>query len=285
MDERDIRPEPSQSKDYSVDVTKPRETPSSTPTPTPSTPPTQAELQEQRRLEALERIKNNQSQKIKNSMRTGVIKKVVIIIMGILLAGLVVALVTFMVMGTGDKEDPTYTRLSMIVNNIDMTYVVLETGEVILRPINPGDTIEINAMVRNSHDIGGDTINVAVPPPAIFVRFRVYLILDYEYRYDVLKLDYDEDLWYKYDPEYDEMKEDDHYYYYMGSLISQESADLFSSITFHGPSLTVEDGGKYGQIQIEVEALEANFEFIRNDSAWNSRPDGWFDYMQNEFYQ
>lgn len=284
MDERDFRPSSSESKDYSVDVTKPRETPSPTPTPTPSAPPSAADLQEQRRLEALEKIKQNQSQKIKNSMRSGVVKKVFIIAFSILLAGLVVALVTFMVMGTGDKEDPTYTRLSMIVNNKDMTYVVLETGEVVLRPINPGDTLEISSTVRNSNDIGGDTINVAVPPPAIFVRFRVYLILDYEYRYDVLKLDYNEDLWYKHVEGVDR-NEDDHYYYYKGSLVSQESVDLFKSLTFYGPSLTVEDGGKYGQIQIEVESIEANFEYIRNDSAWNSRPDGWFDYMQNEFYQ
>ena len=283
MDERDFRPSSSTSKDYSVDVTKPRET--TTPSQSTATPsqPTAEELQEQRRLEALEKIKQNQSQRLKSSARSGVIKKVFIGVFAALLAGLVIALIVFMVMGTGDKEEAVYTRLSMVVNNTDMTYVVLETGEVILRPINPGDTLAISSMVRNSHEIGGDTINVAVPPPAIFVRFRVYLILDYEYRYDVIKLDYDEDLWYRYDEDYD-YGEDDHYYYYMGSLVSQEAVDLFSALTFYGPSLTVEDGGKYGQIQIEVEAIEANFEFIRNDTAWLSRPDGWFDYMQNQFY-
>jgi hypothetical protein len=86
MDERDFRP--NSSKDYSVDVTKPREeVKPTTTTPPPSTPPTEAELQEQRRLEALERLKNNQSQKLKASARNTVLKKIIIGGLGVLLTG------------------------------------------------------------------------------------------------------------------------------------------------------------------------------------------------------
>ena len=72
--------------------------------------------------------------------------------------------------------------------------------------------------------------------------------------------------------------------HYKGFLGSQESTNLFSAIQFYGPNLSCDDGGKYGQIRIEVESMEADFEYIRSDSAWSTRPDGWFDYMQNVYY-
>ena len=282
MDEKDFKP--SSSQDYSVDVTKPKEEKPATPSSAPaSTPPTEADLQEQRRLEALERLKNNQSQKIRASARNGLLKKIIIGVLAVLLVGLIVAVVVFMMLNGGEEEEEVLIRLSMQVDNKDMTYVVLETGEVVLRPINPGDTLEISSFIRNANLIGGDTVNIANPPPPIFIRFKVYLILDYEYRYDVLKLDMDNNMWYTYDEETDS-GENDHYYYYKGFLGSQESTNLFSAIQFYGPNLSCDDGGKYGQIRIEVESMEADFEYIRSDSAWSTRPDGWFDYMQNVYY-
>lgn len=282
MDEKDFRP--NSSRDYSVDVTKPREeVKPTTPTTTPQAPPTEAELQEQRRLEALERLKNNQSLKLKASARNTTIKKIIIGILAVLLVGLIVAVVVFMMLNGGDEEEEVFLRLSMQVDNKDMTYVVLDTGEVVLREIHPGDTLDISSFIRNSNKIGGDTINIADPPPPIFIRFRVYLILDYEYRYDILKLNLNENQWYSYDAEFDK-GQDDHYYYYKGHLNSQESVNLFSAITFYGPSITCDDGSKYGQIVIEVESIEADFEYVRSDSAWSSRPDGWFEYMQNVYY-
>ena len=49
---------------------------------------------------------------------------------------------------------------------------------------------------------------------------------------------------------------------------------ITTSITFNGDVLTCDDGGKYGQIQIFVDSIEADINNARN--LWPTAPQGWF---------
>ena len=55
--------------------------------------------------------------------------------------------------------------------------------------------------------------------------------------------------------------------------------ELFSQIEFSGDAITVEDGGKYGQIQVKVESVEGNINNILSRSLWPTAPQGWVSYM------
>ena len=263
-----------------IDVTKPRETRPATPMSNIDTSRVSSyTLQEQAALERLAKKMGGGPEKRGSS---GLIKTIIAIVLVVLLIILAVVFIIFIGNGKSDVIEDYDMRLSMQIDNKSFLSVITETGREQLREINPGDKIGLRASVRNSHDITGDNENLGTYPPSIYVRFKIVLILDYQERYDIISIDdfYKKNKWYRYDKLTEDSMhngatEDDHYFYYLGSLKYQEGQEMFSGIEFLGEAITCEDGGKYGQIQVHVECIEADLENVINGAVWKTAPQGW----------
>ena len=239
-------------------------------------------LKEQQSLERLKKKVGNLDQK---ESKSGAIKTIVAIILVILLIVIAVLFVMVLNKNSTTSEESYDMRLSMQIENKSALSIITEAGQEQLRKINPGDRIALRSSVRNAFDIRGDVVGEGEYAPAIYVRFKLVLILDYQERYDIM-VPTMSDKWHKYDAEVEQsiangVFENDHYYYYIGSLSFMEPAELFSEIEFDGDVITCEDGGKYGQIQVHVEAIEANIGNIVNRSVWKSAPQDWVNKMLN----
>ena len=238
-------------------------------------------LREQQSLDKLKRQVGNLNQK---ENRAGNIKSIVAIILVVLL--IILAIVFVIVIGRGSTKvvEDYDMRLSMQIENKSSLSIITEAGLEQLREINPGDKVPLRASVRNSADISGESTGVGTAPPSIFVRFKIVLILDYQERYDILIPTLSDEVWYRYNSQdedrYGGVSEDDHFYYYKGSLAFMEPAVLFSQIEFDGNVLTCDDGGKYGQIQVYVESIPALITNITSRSSWPTAPQGWIEYMR-----
>ncbi len=219
--------------------------------------------------------------------KSGGFKTAIAIILVIIL--IILAVVFVMVLNrTGTAEEQDYDmRLSMQIENKSALSIITETGKEQLREINPGDIIPLRATVRNSSDVVGEEVDDSVTPPSIYVRFKLVLILDYEERYDIM-IPTMTNRWYKYNQETEDklpggVVEDDHYYYFLGALSFMQPEVLFSSIEFSGEAITCDDGGKYGQIQVKVESVEADIDNIVNRTLWPTAPQQWIIKMvQNQ---
>ena len=233
---------------------------------------------EQQALERLKRTVGNPNQK---ENRLSHLKTIIAIILILLLLALAVVFVVLI-----GKADPNRIiqydiRISMQIENKSVLSVLTSDGREQLREINPGDTVPLRASIRNANEFYGDEDVSEGTPPPIFVRYKLVLILDYEERFDVLKPAMNETMWYSYPTE---DPRSDHYYYYAGTVYFQQTQELFSSITFDGESLFCEDGGKYGQIQVMVESIEANINSIMSEGIWPTAPNEWRNVMYNLEY-
>ena len=230
-----------------------------------------------REQQSLEKLKKTVGGPSGHQGRSGKIKTLVAIILVIVLLLLLVVF-GIVLSRTGKSEEETYDiRVSLEIENKSLLTIITDTGKEALRPINPGDRLDISAYARNSNDYRGDVSTGAGTPPNIYVRFRLRLILNYQDRYDVLvpKLTAN---WYKFDADVDGdgSNYDDHYYYFCGSVPYQRRIELFSQLTVDGDSITCEDAdaGRYGQIQVLVESIEADVNSLSN-GIWPTAPKSW----------
>lgn len=252
-----------------------------------------------REREALERLRNRATgrpstprvdsggsvAKVKKPSSSGEFKKNMKVAIAILLVLIVIAILIVFVIFIGRngvvENEFSDIRVSIKMENKSSLTMVTETGEEVLRELNPGDTIQLRAYARNSNDYRGDVMsNNSATPTSVYVRFKVVLILGYEERYDLLKPNVGS-VWYRYNAE-DEadimgggVTEDDGYYYYNGSLGFNGRVELFTEIELIGKNFTCDDGGKYGQIQVIVEAVEAVQENLIDGRVWSTAPRHW----------
>lgn len=261
----------------SIDVTKPR----SAPTPNANLDASRVSDYTLREQAALERLaKKMGTGGHQKEDRSGSIKTIIAIILVVILIVIAVAFILVLNKNSEVTEEADYDmRLSMQIENKSALSIITEAGKEQLREINPGDIIPLRASVRNSTDVLGDRTEENTLPPPIYVRFRLVLILDYEERYDIM-IPTMTNRWYKYNKEVEDnreggVKEDDHYYYYLGTLSYMQPEVLFSSIEFSGDAITCDDGGKYGQIQVHVESVEADIDNIVNRTMWPTAPQEW----------
>ena len=260
-----------------IDVTKPRESRPSTPMSNiDSSRVSDYTLREQQSLERLTKKLGGVDEKKDHS---GLIKTIIAIVLVIILIILAIVFIVFIGKDKDTIVEDYDMRLSMQIENKSFLSVITETGREQLREINPGDRIGLRATVRNAQDITGEKEEQGAAPPSIYVRFKIVLILDYVERYDIIVPSM-QDCWYKYDKETEDgfhngAEEDDHYYYYVGALKHREAQELFSSILFDGDAITCDDGGKYGQIQVHVECIEADLNNVINGQLWPTAPQGW----------
>lgn len=260
--------------DKIIDVTKPRASNYTS----PITNISDFTLKEQ---EALEKIKTQMGKKAekRDSNKLSNFKTVIAVVLVVILVAIAIAFVVIIGKNTDSEEENYDTRISMKIENKSALTIITDTGKEELREINPGDKIPLSAYIRNSNEYTGDGHGGGATPPNIYVRFKIVLILGFEERYDIIVPTMTE-LWYKYNAEdesniIDGATEDDHYYYYLGSLSFLQKAELFSSIEFNGETITCDDGGKYGQIQVQVEAIEANINNITSEGVWPTAPKKW----------
>ena len=243
-----------------------------------------------REQQALEKLRKSVGTGKSREGTAGKIKTIVAIILVIIL---ILILITFVVLltRTGSSEEENYDiRISMEIENKSLLTIITETGKEELRPINPGDRLAISAYARNANDYRGDVSDGTAKVSSIYVRFKIKLILNFEDRYDVL-IPTITDNWYRYDPVADsaEGKKDDNFYYYCGSVAYQRPIELFSSLKVDGNAIDCEDAdiGRYAQIQVLVESIEADKNKLSNN-IWPTAPTTWLfktirgDYNLNE---
>lgn len=237
-------------------------------------------LREEQALEKLKRQIGNLNQKESNS---GKIKSIIAIILVVLLIALAIVFVMVIGKNTNIQEESYDVKLSMQIENKSAFSIITDTGREQLREINPGDKLPVKAYIRNSDSYSGDINQGDITPPNIYVRFRLVLVLDYQERYDIL-IPTMSNKWYKYNPD-DESQiiggvtSDDNYYYYLGSVSFLQRVELFSELEFSGDAITCDDGGKYGQVQVFVESVEANINSITSDAIWPTAPKYWITQM------
>lgn len=263
----------------SIDVTKPR----SAPAPTANVDSSRVSdytLREQAALERLAKKIGSAGGGRQREDKSGSIKTIIAIVLVAILIVIAVAFIIVLNKNNEATEESDYDmRLSMQIENKSALSVITEAGKEQLREINPGDIIPLRASVRNSTDVLGDRTEENALPPPIYVRFRLVLILDYQERYDIM-IPTMTNRWYRYNKEVEDnlmggVSQDDHYYYYLGTLSYMQPEVLFSSIEFSGDAITCDDGGKYGQIQVHVESVEADIDNIVNRTMWPTAPQEW----------
>ena len=272
------------SKDKAINVTKPREVRSNVDTSRVS----DLTLREQQSLERL-RKKVGDSTHVKD--RASNIKSIVAIALVIILILLAVVFIILISQNTTEEEDEYDVRMSMMIENESALHVVTDAGKEELRRINPGDVLPIKAFVKNSDNYMGDSdiSDTSTNPPNCYVRFKIKVVLGYEEdRQDIIKAKVNSN-WYVWNAEdeasvADGRKESDNYYYYKGSLPYTKRAEMFSEIEFYGPAITIEDGGKYGQIQIIVQSIPAEPNALA-DGIWPTAPKKWILNIINGVYR
>lgn len=256
-----------------------------------------------REREALERLKNKASggrsqespvsaggkakakpQRLKGEFSKNM-KVIIAIILVIIIIIIMAVFVIFIGRNTSTVMELYDIRISMKIENKSTLSMITETGEVVLRKLNPGDTLPLRSYACNAESYRGDALSSGTPtPPQVYVRYKIILILDYKERTDVVAPIFAEDwkdLWYRYNAE-DEKEMagggtpyDDGYYYYRQTLPFNGRIQLFNEIQLVGKNLTVDDGGKYGQIQVIVEAIEVRADGELGRERWPSAPRHW----------
>lgn len=211
-------------------------------------------------------------------------------IIAITLIAIIIILAIVFVVVIGDRakfEEEDYdVRVSMQFENKSSLTIISETGKEQLRRVDPGDVLKVGAQVRNADNIEGD-INIGQSPENVYVRFKLTFMLGLEDRYDVLIPNVDSRYWYRYNEEdekklLDGVSADDHYYYFKGVLAYQQSVKLFTEMLVDGNALTCDDGGKYGQIQVDVEVIKADYLRVKAGAIWSSAPRTWILTLDGE---
>lgn len=288
-------------RDNRIDVTKPRanafrerrqEIVDEVPEPTAK----------DREREALERLRNRASggdyrpstgsasgtTKAKPQRLKGEFGKNMKVVIAILLVLIIIAILAVFVIFIGRNSagvSELYDiRVSMKIENKSTLSMVTETGDVVLRELYPGDKLPLRSFARNSNDYRGDVLSGGtVTPTSVFIRYKIVLILGYEERIDVVAPIFSEgweDAWYRYNAKDEEeivngAQYDDGFYYYRGVLPFNGRVELFNELQLVGESLDCDDGGKYGQIQVIVESIEAKADMVETGERWPSAPRHW----------
>ena len=262
-------------KNVSIDVTKPKQ--SNAPMSNIDATRVSAHtLKEQQALEKLRRrvgsatIHNDKASKIKTIIAIFLVI-VIIIILGVFV----------MLLSNSQKDDlvdDTSIKVSMEIENKSVLSVVSDEGLEELKPIWPGDKLPIRAYARNSESYTGDVVDPNATYSNVYVRFKIRFILNYEDRYDIIIPTMTSN-WTKFDLDAEMsitngVTEDDHFYYYCGSVAYQKRIELFSYLEFDGNKIFIEDAGKYGQIQVIVESIKADTNNLLS-GAWPSAPKRW----------
>lgn len=246
-------------------------------------------LHEQQALEKLKRsiggVSSSKS-RAASASRNSMLKTIVAIGLVVVLVALAVIFIVI-VGGRNESQEEAYdVRVSMQIENQSSLKIITESGQERFRDISPGDVVPVSAYVRNSDNYQGDNSDEVGESKSIYVRFKFSFVLNYKEANEKIEPKIGEK-WYRYKESDEEkfgeqgIKEDDGYYYYLGALSFMQRAELFSEIKFVGKEIVWEDGGHYGQIQVIVESMEANIDYIEGENRWPTAPRHWIWAMRN----
>ncbi len=211
-------------------------------------------------------------------------KVILAIVLVIIILIILAIFIIFIGRNTANVGEIYDIRLSMKIENKSALSMITETGDVVLRELYPGDVLPLRSSAHNSNEYRGDVLaNNANIPPSVYIRYKIVLILDYKERTDAVAPIFSEewsDAWYRYNAEDEEkftngMQYDDGYYYYRGVVAFNGNVELFTELELVGESFDCDDGGKYGQIQVIVEAIEVRSDGEIGRERWPSAPRHW----------
>lgn len=267
-----------------IDVTKPKQ-PSGMSTSSNLSAYT---LHEQQALEKLRRSVGGVSSKGGDrGSRASLMKTIIAIVLILILIALAILFVIIIGGGNKSQEEAYDVRVSMQIENESSLKIVTDSGQEKFRDISPGDTVPVSAYVRNSDNYMGDNSDEIGESKNIYVRFKYKFILNYKDATEKIQPKIS-DKWYRFNYEDESkfgdqaIKEFDGYYYYLGTLSFMQRAELFSEIKFLGEQIFWEDGGHYGQIQVIVESMEANQDYIEGENRWPTAPRHWIWAMRSK---
>ena len=240
-----------------------------------------------REQQSLEKLKKKIGAVEKKESKASKIKSIVAILLVVILIIILVAFLLLLNQKGEEPDDENAIRVSMEIENKSFLSVITEEGIEELRPIFPGDILPIRAYARNSNEMDSNMNQSEVIGGDQFVRFKIRFILDYEDRYEIIVPTLTSN-WTKFNAaEEAEIKdgvtEDDHFYYFCGRVAHDRKIELFSELEFDGNMITIDDAGKYGQIQVIVESIDASADNLLN-GIWPTAPKRWIvDTVSGEY--
>jgi len=282
------RPENRENKvNKSINVTRPQQSLGKGEQPKSNFDSSRISAHTLREQQALDKLRKKVGAADVHSGKKSQIKSIIAIILIIILIALMIIFI-MMISGNKPEEQLTYdVRVSMEIENKSLLSIITETGKEELREINPGDKFPISAYARNSNDYEGDVHTNEMTPPSVYLRFKLKLILNYEERYDILIPTMTSNWYIPQEGEENQIGNvlNDKYFYYCGSIPFQRKVELFSALEFSGDAITCEDAdkGRYGQIQVIVETVEANPNYLA-DGIWPTAPKKWVSNTYNGLY-
>lgn len=200
---------------------------------------------------------------------------------------LVLSIAGFFVYRAFVPDDYEYVRVSVeMTDPDDVFYYTGVNGERIPISVEPGDTFDLEIVARNASSVLGD-VDAPVWEP-IYVRFRIWIVIDGEERQDFIEISPNSNLWMRYNQDVEDtylndqglplVSIDDGYYYFKGKLQPNQQTTLISELTFSLDAITEEVAGKQAQLFVQVEVLEDSFAI---GTFWTNAPHEWILWLQN----
>ena len=235
---------------------------------------------DQRRLDALNKIKVNQTRLAGDEEKEDKRNKWILILLLLLFLILVVIAVYYFMKNVKEVVYGDDVRMSMQIDNKDILTTISSTGQKVAKPVFPGDTISLRATARNANNFYGDTLGKDEGQPQnIYLRYRIGLEIDGVTYYDMLGVKFESKTWYRFDSSRD-TGTDDNYYYCRNKVGFNNTETLFTGIVFIGDNFGYDLGGKYCKLVVSVEAIQADKAII--SEAWATAPRSWVTEMEGK---
>lgn len=216
---------------------------------------------------------------------------ITVILLVLLIA--VVALGVFLYIRQTTKYEEQYIRVSVSMTNREIFYDTQVTGELIPKDVSPGDRFALNIVASNSNNIAGD--NDIDEWLTIYVRFKITLIVNGVEYEDYIYIEPDTETWERYDKDVEDtylnsstdrtpvVKEDDGYYYCRKVLWPNEKVTIINWLRFSETKITEVIGGNDAVLKVDIEALEAIPNIVKNREIWSNAPQHWVEYITTAF--
>ncbi len=214
---------------------------------------------------------------------------VVLTVVLFLMLTVVLSLGVYLYLQKVTSYDEDYIRVSVSMTNKDIFYDTQVSGDLIPKTVSPGDKFKLNVIAKNSNNIMGDTDEEDWT--SIYVRFKIALIIDGIERKDFVYVEPDSQIWQRYNKEIEDqyptsendprpvVTDDDGYYYCRLILLPNQQVTVIDWLRFSEVYITELVGGHDAVLKIQIEALEAIPNILKNREIWSKAPQDWVLYM------
>ena len=260
------------------------------PEPESDVPENQIHRKNERLIEDIYRYNRQRTKDIVNLRRESI--NIVLTVVLILLLVAIITMGVYLYLQKTSTYSKDFIKVSVDMTNKDIFYDAEVSGELIPKDISPGDKYKLVIVARNSEKIEGDEGNDWV---TIYLRFRMTLIINGVEYDDFIYIQPDTENWEKYNPEWEAqfpssptdpspvVKEDDGYYYCRKVLWPNDKVVLIDWLRFSETNITEVVGGNDAVLKVQIEALEAIPNIIKNRETWTNAPQHWVKYMTETY--